>query len=228
MLKYLVFTLLLLVAAAVMYYAYSRYVQRGAEPSPVYAAVHGTVIIDAGHGGMDGGAVSESGTLEKELNLEISLLLRDLLEASGVDVILTRDEDVMLESSARGGSKKTQDLRARLEIAEANPDAIFVSIHMNKFPSSSVHGVQLYYSPNAEESEKLANKIKSFVTGYLQPDNSRPLKAAGSNIYILNRIKNPAVLVECGFISNPDEEKRLLDDGYRHMLVMTVASSILD
>lgn len=170
---------MLLAAAALLYYAYDRFVPHERTMFPVSSEPFGTVIIDAGHGGMDGGATSDSGTLEKELNLEISLLLRDVLQASGVQVILTRDCDEMLDCNAKGGSRKTRDLRARVEIAEANPDALFVSIHMNKFPSASVSGVQLYYSPNNPESEVLAQMIQSSVKSLLQPDNNRPLKAAG-------------------------------------------------
>lgn len=132
----------------------------------------------------DGGAVSDNGTLEKELNLQITLMLRDLLEVSGIDVILTRDSDIMLESKSASGTKKMRDLRARVEIAEANPDAVFVSIHMNKFPKTSVSGLQLYCSPNADESHTLAEMLQSGVKTYLQPDNNRSYKNCGfSYIY---------------------------------------------
>ena len=143
-------------------------------------------------------------------------------------MILTRDSDEMLDCNAKGGSRKTRDLRARVEIAEANPDALFVSIHMNKFPSASVSGVQLYYSPNNPESQELAQMIQSSVKSLLQTDNNRPLKAADSKIYVLNRTKNPAVLVECGFLSNYEEEQLLLDNVYRHKLALTLASSVIE
>ena len=226
--KYIFFAAVLLAAAALLYYAYDRFVPHERTMFPVSSEPFGTVIIDAGHGGMDGGATSDSGTLEKELNFEISLLLRDVLQASGVQVILTRDCDEMLDCNAKGGSRKTRDLRARVEIAEANPDALFVSIHMNKFPSASVSGVQLYYSPNNPESEVLAQMIQSSVKSLLQPDNNRPLKAADSKIYVLHRTKNPAVLVECGFLSNYEEEQLLLDNVYRHKLTLTIAASIIE
>ena len=226
-LKYILFVFIFLSVSALLYYVYVRFIPSPSVPSPAFAKPRGTVILDAGHGGMDGGAVSDNGTLEKELNLQITLMLRDLLEVSGIDVILTRDSDIMLESKSASGTKKMRDLRARVEIAEANPDAVFVSIHMNKFPKTSVSGLQLYCSPNADESHTLAEMHQSGVKTYLQPDNNRPIKTADSAIYILDRIKNPAVLVECGFLSNYDDEQLLLDSEYQRKLVLVLASSLM-
>lgn len=185
-----------------------------------------TIIIDPGHGGADPGAVGANGSLEKELNLELSLTLCDLLEMSGFDVIMTRDDDRMLTTDD-GTSKKSQDLSARLSVARDHPDALFVSIHMNKFPDSSVHGVQVYYSKNHQSSRALAEEIRKYVTASVQPSNKRQIKEATSAIFILDRIENPAVLVECGFISNSMEEALLRDREYRTALATAICGAIV-
>ena len=136
--KYFVFIIILMAVAAVLS-AVFQFVKVSTESRAAYNPGRQKIIVDAGHGGGDGGAVSDSGLLEKELNLELSLTLRDMLCAAGYDVIMTRSDDSMLMWEG-APSAKSGDLRARTEIASANPDALFVSIHMNKFPSASVHG----------------------------------------------------------------------------------------
>lgn len=184
-----------------------------------------TVIIDPGHGGADGGAVGSSGTLEKDLNLKTGLLLAQELADRGVNVVMTRSEDIMLDDGI-SSSAKTSDLSARLKIVQSYEDAIFISVHMNKFPDSSVKGFTVYYSSNNIESETLASAIRKSVTEKVQPDNKRPMKAAGNNIYLLSRLTVPAVLLECGFISNPEEEALLSQDDYRDKLVSAVADAV--
>lgn len=222
--KYCFFLLILICVAAILTGIF-RLISDDADSTPAYKVGRQKIIIDAGHGGMDGGAIS-GGLLEKELNLDLSLVLRDMLRAAGFDVIMTRSDDNMLIWEG-APTAKSGDLRARTEIAGANPDAIFVSIHMNKFPSASVHGVQLYYSPNNEESRVIADGIRDGVRMYLQPWNERPLKAAGSNIYVLDRIKSPAVLVECGFLSNEGEAALLSSEDYRRTLALVISSSLI-
>ena len=120
-----------------------------------------TVVLDAGHGGEDGGAVSASGIYEKNLNLSIAMLVRDLLEANGVKVVMTRETDILLydRNVDYVGRKKALDLAARRQIAEQTPNAIFVSIHMNAYPQTQYRGLQVWYSPNNHGSEKLADKL---------------------------------------------------------------------
>lgn len=224
--KYFVFIIILMAVAAVLS-AVFQFVKVSTESRAAYNPGRQKIIVDAGHGGGDGGAVSDSGLLEKELNLELSLTLRDMLCAAGYDVIMTRSDDSML-TWEDAPSAKSGDLRARTEIASANPDALFVSIHMNKFPSASVHGVQLYYSPNHPASKSIASAIRDGVRAQLQPWNERPLKEAGSNIYVLDRIRSPAVLVECGFLSNAGEAAMLSHAEYRQALALVICSSLLD
>ena len=195
------------------------------------------VILDAGHGGEDGGASSKSGIREKDLNLSVSLLLADYLRASGTEVVLTRDSDRLLydPNDDYEGRKKVLDLKARLEIAEEvaaeHPgiEVLFVSIHMNSYPSDHVSGLQVWYSPNASEaSSSLAKKIQETTQALLQPDNHRKVKEAGSNIYLLDRLEIPSVLVECGFLSNEHEALLLSDASYQKKLAFTLFTAIMN
>lgn len=189
-----------------------------------------TVILDAGHGGEDGGAVSADGLQEKHINLELTLRIRELLEAAGVTVVLTRDTDVLLydRNVDYRGRKKALDLRARQKIAEETPGAVFVSIHMNSFPQKQYHGLQVWYSPNDPRSALLAGTIQDKVRTLLQQDNTRKTKQAGSSIYLLYHLRCPAVLVECGFLSNPAEAAQLATDSYRQQLAQAIAVGILE
>ena len=187
-------------------------------------------IIDAGHGGMDGGAVGADGTLEKELNLAVAKKLSALLEASGSECVMTRSDDRMLVDDSVKSHRKMQDLRTRVETAEkaalTDKTPIFISIHMNNFTSRSYSGLQVWYSKNDGRGKLLADDIQKAAREYLDPENKREIKAAGSSIYVLDRIKAPAVLVECGFLSNPDECAKLRDDEYQTALAMTIFSGI--
>lgn len=188
------------------------------------------VIIDAGHGGMDGGAVGADGTLEKDLNLLLSELVYDILSANGIPSVMTRTEDVLLYDLfgdfPEGGKKKMYDLKNRVRFAENYEGAVFVSIHMNSFPDKTLTGLQVYYSPNDKGSEILANSVQRTVGEYLQKDNKREIKPATDSIYILDRIKIPAILIECGFISTETERELLKTHEYRQKLALLIASAV--
>ena len=188
-----------------------------------------TVIVDAGHGGDDGGAIGIDGTVEKDINLDIALKLEKILKFYGFNVIMTRTQDVMtcddgLDSLRK---RKISDIHNRFELMRKNPDAIFISVHQNKFEDSSQHGTQVFYSGNDERSKELAEAIQTSVTLTLQRKNDRVVKKSGSGIYLLYHAKIPAVLVECGFISNSDEEKKLKDESYRMKLAILIADGLL-
>lgn len=187
------------------------------------------IILDAGHGGEDGGAVSADGLQEKVVNLDLVFRIRDLLEAAGARVILTRDTDILLYDRTVDyrGRKKALDLRARQKLADENPGAYFVSIHMNAFPQKQVRGLQVWYSPNDARSAGLAGAIQEEVRSRVQPDNTRRTKQAGSSIYLLYHLQQPAVLIECGFLSNPDEAAALASDAYRQQLAQAITLGIL-
>lgn len=190
-----------------------------------------SVVIDAGHGGEDAGAVATDGTLEKDLNLEISNLVKALCILNGINVKMTRENDILLydyygDLENYTGQKKVYDLKNRLKIAEEHPNALYVGIHMNKFSQTKYKGTQIYYSKNNEDSQPVASDLSKKIKDYLQPNNNRQIKGADSSIYILNNIKNPAILVECGFLSNDEELQNLKSEEYRASLALIIFSSI--
>ncbi len=188
-----------------------------------------TVIVDAGHGGDDGGAIGIDGTVEKDINLDIALKLEKILKFYGFNVIMTRTQDVMTCDDGIDSlrKRKISDIHNRFELMRKNPDAIFISVHQNKFEDSSQHGTQVFYSGNDERSKELAEAIQTSVTLTLQRKNDRVVKKSGSGIYLLYHAKIPAVLVECGFISNSDELKKLKDESYRMKLAILIADGLL-
>ena len=188
--------------------------QNDEETDAVAADEDRVVVIDAGHGGMDGGASGADGTLEKHINLEIAKILSDLLTVSGYETVMTREDDVMLQTEDGKGSAKMQDLKQRLSISSAHPNALTVSIHCIKFSMSSCKGMQVYYS-DSEAAMKAANAIQS-ASVLLQPYNKRATKKADSSIYLLHRATAPSVLVECGFLSNPEELQALNTEDYQN------------
>ena len=203
-------------------------------PSKKESAAEGArgtvIIIDAGHGGEDCGAIGIDGTLEKHINLNIALRLAEYLRSAGMTVRLTRTEDKMLydKNADYEGRKKALDFARRLEIAQSYEDAIFVSIHLNSFPQAKYNGLQVYYSDNSPDSQKLAQKIQDLTRELLLPNNHRKIKSAGDDIYLLHKIEYPAVLVECGFLSNPEECKRLSEKEYQSQLAFALYCSIVN
>lgn len=188
-----------------------------------------TIIVDAGHGGEDGGAIGLDGTVEKDINLDIALKLEKLLKFYGFNVIMTRTQDIMTcdEGLDSLRKRKVSDIHNRFDLIQKNPDAVFISVHQNKFEDSSQHGTQVFYSANDEKSKKLAEAIQTSIVNSLQPKNDRVVKKSGSGIYLLYHAKIPAVLVECGFISNSDELKKLKDDSYRMKLAILIADGLI-
>ncbi len=189
-----------------------------------------TVIIDAGHGGEDGGAVGVDGSLEKHLNLTIATKLEEMLLASGVKTRLTRDEDILLydRNSDYQGHKKSQDMATRIAISKEYENAIFISIHMNSFPQEKYRGLQVYYSENSPLSQELAATVQTLTVKNLQPENTRQIKPSGVNIYLLRKITHPAILIECGFLSNSEECALLGTEEYQNRLCLVIYTAILE
>ena len=196
---------------------------------PAGAAARTTVILDAGHGGADGGAVGVNGVAEKDLNLAVTETLAGLLREAGYEVILTRSDDRMLldEGEDVKGHRKENDLKNRLEVAEAHPDAIFVSIHMNTYQASKYSGLQVYYADNTE-SRRLAYAVQGAVVAGIQPDNHRVPHVASSSIYLLDNAVGTAVLIECGFLSNPEECALLSQKDYRARLSFSIFCGMIE
>ena len=187
------------------------------------------VIIDAGHGGEDSGAVGVTGVLEKDLNLQIALEVGRAFEEKGYVVVYTRTDDRLLYTEEENihGIRKISDLKNRCKVADKYPESIFVSIHMNSFGSSKYSGLQVYYSEKNEESRALADAIQNKVISDLQKDNNRVIKP-GKNMYILENIDNTAVLIECGFITNEAECKKLSEKEYQKELSFSIVCGIIE
>lgn len=193
----------------------------------------GCLMLDAGHGGEDGGAVGVNGIPEKELNLAVAENLAALSLLFGIPYSMTRTDDTLLYDryetlESYDGKKKSLDLKNRLRAAEEENASLFLSIHMNKFTSPAYSGLQVYYSPNTEDGRVLAEAVQTFTKAHLQNDNERLPKEATSSIYLLHRLKIPSLLIECGFISNPSECALLSDASYRASLSCTVFVPILE
>ena len=184
-----------------------------------------TVVIDAGHGGFDSGKVGIDGTLEKDVNLMIAKKLEKLLTAADVHVIMTRTEDHGLEKES-AESKKRQDMINRAaKINAASADCI-VSIHQNSYPDSSIDGAQVFYYANSTDGKNLASLIQQELIRGADPSNHRKEKP-NSSYYLLKNVSSPIVIVECGFLSNPEESKKLVDDTYQQTLAWTIHLGIL-
>ncbi|MEG2396761.1 MAG: N-acetylmuramoyl-L-alanine amidase [Oscillospiraceae bacterium] len=188
------------------------------------------VIIDAGHGGADGGAVAADGTNEKDVNLKIAFKVYNILNAFGVNTIMTRTDDnsIHSEDAKTIRDKKVSDIHNRMNVMNNTSNPIFVSIHQNFFADRSLFGTQVFYSPNTTESAELAEFIQSAVINTLQPENKRTIKKSGNSIYLLFYAKKPAVLVECGFFSNVNETEKLKNDNYQNQMAFSIACGILD
>ena len=191
-----------------------------------------TVILDAGHGGEDGGAVGFNNICEKDINLSIALNLKDLLEVSGYNVIMTRLEDTAIydKNCTSLREKKRSDLKNRLEIIKENSgdSNIFISVHQNKFTDPKYSGSQIFYSKNNPLSQELATHIKKSIVELVQPDNTREIKPGDKSIYLLHNSHIPSAIVECGFLSNEEEKNNLLTDSYQNRLAWGIYNGIID
>lgn len=185
-------------------------------------------ILDAGHGGEDGGAVSLTGVPESRINLAIVLKLRDILGLYGVDPVVLREEDVSLHDSEADTlrEKKRSDLKNRAAAVEEVEGGTLLSIHQNTYPGSRYHGTHVFYAPT-ESSRSLAEHFQNSIKAALQPDNERAVKQIPDTVYIMNHVTCPAVLIECGFLTNPEEEALLRDEDYQRKLSAVIAAAWL-
>ncbi|MBC8545413.1 N-acetylmuramoyl-L-alanine amidase [Clostridiaceae bacterium NSJ-31] len=189
-----------------------------------------TIVIDAGHGGIDGGAVGVHKEIEKDINLAIATTLNTMLQAGGYPTVMVRNSDISIHdpqyTSVR--QQKVSDIKNRLKLAEETPNAIYISIHQNQFEQSQYHGAQMFYSVNNPESQILAETLRMQFKTLLQPENERETKPAQKNLYILHHATCPAVLVECGFLSNPDEASLLATEDYQRQVAFTIYTGLLN
>ncbi len=182
------------------------------------------IVVDVGHGGFDSGKIGVNGELEKDINLQVAKKLKKALEAQGMSVIMTREEDKGLyDEDAR--NKKVQDLQRRCDLINEQKPLMAVSIHQNSYTSSEIKGAQVFYYKNSTESQKLAEIIQEALVQQVDPQNHRKAKE-NSSYYILKKTSTPIVIVECGFLSNPEEAEKLKNEDYQQKLAEAVCLGI--
>lgn len=197
---------------------------RAAEAEPVPPVL----VIDAGHGGADGGAVAADGTLESDINLDIALRLEALARFWGLTPVMTRTSaDIAYPSDAGTiAAKKVADQHARVGLVNNTPGAVLLSIHQNNYPAASPHGIQVFYG-TVSGSDALAEITQGNLTAQLCPGNRRVASPIDRGVYLMKTVNCTAVLVECGFLSNPDDLQNLKNDAYRTKLAAVLLASWL-
>ncbi len=193
--------------------------------SQVIVSEEKCVVLDAGHGGADPGKIGINGALEKDINLEITLLVKEYLEAQDVKVVMTREtEDGLYDADA--SNKKVQDMKRRIEIIEQTAPDLTVSIHQNSYPEEYVNGAQVFYYTGSNEGRHIAELLQKSLVERLNPENHRQVKANNS-YYLLKKTSSPIVIVECGFLSNHAEAEKLSDEAYQEKVAWAIHLGIL-
>lgn len=226
--KRLIFINLSLIVSIFYYSFFSNNYLKTQETSSTPVSNH-TIILDAGHGNPDGGAVGKDGSVESNLNLDIVLKLQNLLESSNCNVILTRsDENGIYETDSNTiREKKISDMKKRVEIANNSNAELFLSIHMNKLEQSQYSGYQTFFKNKDDVSKIIAGNIQASLNNFLKKEKSREIKSI-SGIYLTKKVKIPLVIVECGFLSNAEENKLLQTDTYQDELAWSIYIGIMD
>ena len=223
------FVVLILCAAAAALTAFGIW-HRAEEPAqPVFAlpSANKVIVVDAGHGGFDAGA-SDNGLIEKDVNLNVALFLREYIEQGGGIAVMTRTEDVSTAADDKSGkSAKQSDLIQRKNLVQTAQADIFVSIHMNKFPQPQYHGAQVFYSLAPDGSKKLGEAIQQSLKDVLQDGNTRMAKKTDGGVFLLKDTSIPSVIVECGFLSNAQEAKLLGQTDYQRKLAWGIYMGII-
>lgn len=219
-----VFAMLLFVVVYVTVYTASQW--KTAHTVSTLMQVPVTVIVDAGHGGEDCGALSSAGIRESDINLYISLKLEQMLALCGIRPYLIRDEDISVHTEGNTiRERKVSDLNNRIDIINSFQNAVVISIHQNHFSESRYSGAQVFYA-QTERSKDLADKTQTYLKIALDPSNRRETKEAES-VYIMKKIRCPGILVECGFLSNPQEERLLLNDNYQTKVSCAISCALI-
>jgi len=203
--------------------------EQSGDPSGQQVPAQKTVILDAGHGGEDPGAVSDYSALrEKDVNLNIVMLLKNILEKENYNVILTRETDQLVYSDAAKSilQKRKEDLTRRKKIMDESGADIALSIHLNKFPQTKYHGAQVFFPPNSPDSQKLANEVQNSIKLNVDNTNDRAALVKKEQIMILKNLKTTTVVVECGFLSNSEEEKLLGTEEYQNKLAAAIKKGV--
>ena len=183
------------------------------------------IVIDAGHGGYDPGKKGATQSLEDEINLKIALKLKDYLDQSGATVIMTRMDDSYLQGPT-GNTHKRKDMSYRKQVLQESKADILVSIHQNAFPQQEVRGAQVFYHQQSEQGKCLAQAIQEGIKQYTDPNNRRKIKSSG-DYYLLNESEMPGVIIECGFLTNLEEERLLMTDDYQEKVAWGIYMGII-
>lgn len=198
--------------------------------SNIKPQIRPVIIIDAGHGGEDGGTQSADGVLEKDINLAISQKLQKILTRYGFETVMIRDRDRMIydEGSNTVRMRKSSDLHNRMDIMKNHPGCIFLSIHQNHFGESKYNGAQVFYCKAQSGSESLADCIQKSIVSSLQKENTRQIKPCDSSVFLIHNAVSTAVMVECGFLSNAEEAERLSDNTYQYEMALAIAKGLVN
>lgn len=186
------------------------------------------IVIDAGHGGADGGCVGVNGCVEKDINLAIAKNLADMLRASGFEVVMTRDTDVSIHDEGVDGlrQQKISDMENRLEIIKSYPDSVFISIHQNQYTSPEYFGGQMFYTTNNPQNFRLA-QIMQEEFAQLQEGNDREIKLIDNGLFLFKDTQQPAILIECGFLSNEQDASLLSDSVYQKRVAFAIYKGLM-
>lgn len=220
--KHIAAVLIILIAFALAFFGIKKYESRQS-----FADGNIKFVLDAGHGEPDGGTVGVNGTLEKDINMAIVEKLREILEGKGAEVILTRDGDSGLqdENLLTIRKMKISDMNKRREIVKDSGADLFISIHMNSFSDPNIHGLHIFYDKAHPMIEEVAKQIQDNI-GEVTGAQTHTVKTADERLFLMKNPPIPAILIECGFLSNPDEEQKLCDEKYQSKIAWAIASSL--
>ena len=212
---------LLLILAGLL--SLSKNLQKYVSSENVVAAGK-VIVIDSGHGGDDPGKIGINQAKEKDVNLKIAKKVKKRLKKEGWKVVMTREEDVML-GDAEKGNRKIHDMKARVELINKTMPAMAVSIHQNSYQEAEIHGAQVFYYSHSQDGKRMAETMQKAL---LMADEENTRQAKGNDTYyLLKRTEVPTIIVECGFLSNPQEAEKLTEDGYQKKLAQAITSGII-
>lgn len=188
------------------------------------ASSNKVIVLDSGHGGDDPGKIGVNQAKEKDVNLKIAKKVKKQLKKEGWKVVMTREEDVML-GDAEKGNRKIHDMKARVELINKTMPVMAVSIHQNSYQEAEIHGAQVFYYSHSEDGKRMAETMQKALL-MADEDNTRQAKA-NDTYYLLKRTEVPTIIVECGFLSNPQEAEKLTEDGYQKKIAQAITSGII-
>lgn len=200
------------------------FVSNGGFKPVISQSSRSTLVLDAGHGGIDGGAISDSGLKESDINLQIALKTEALVRFLGIDTVMTRETDT--DNSDNKAYSEHDNLVQRAKLANSTENAVLISIHQNKFPSAVVSGAEVMYSDN-DDSKALGLITQDNLVALLDSSNRRVARPAPKELLLTSSVECPTILVECGFMSNPQEAQKLASNDYQLKLAAILAGSYI-